>query len=196
MVKDKDLPKEAKEPKQSEQLRSGYTTGACAAAAARAACELLLMRDRRRSVQITLPGASDGPGKPVKPGKRVRFKTKEKKMDGDWAYASVIKDAGDDPDVTNGAEIAARVRLVKTRKSAINVSGGLGVGRVTKPGLAVKPGEAAINPVPMRMIVSEVQKVMSKNPLATKADLAAINERLDAIEEALKAKADEPTADA
>ena len=142
--------------KDKRPLRSGYTTGACAAAAARAATELLLSRDRRRNVQITLPSGPDGPGK------RIRFKTKQKKREGEWAYASVIKDAGDDPDVTNGAEIGARVRLVKTRKSALNVSGGLGVGRVTKPGLAVKPGEAAINPVPMRMIVAEVQKAIAK----------------------------------
>ncbi len=96
-------------------LRSGYTTGACAAAAARAATELLLGGDRRRSVSITLPS-----------GDRVRFKVKSKKLEAGAAYASVIKDAGDDPDVTNGAEICARVRQVKTRKSALNVSGGKG----------------------------------------------------------------------
>lgn len=137
--------------KTKRPLRSGYTTGACAAAAARAATELLLLGDRRRSVLIALPS-----------GDRVRFKVKSKKLDGEWAYASVIKDAGDDPDVTNGAEIAARVRQVSTRKSALNVSGGRGVGRVTRPGLAVKPGEAAINPVPMKMIVAEVQRAIAK----------------------------------
>ncbi len=137
--------------KAKRPLRSGYTTGACAAAAAKAATELLLSGDRRRSVLISLPS-----------GDRVRFKVKSKKLEGQWAQASVIKDAGDDPDVTNGAEIAARVRQVKTRKSALNVSGGRGVGRVTRPGLAVKPGEAAINPVPMKMILAEVQKAMSK----------------------------------
>ena len=143
--------------KAKRPLRSGYTTGACAAAAARAAAELLLSRDRRRSVQITLPAGPDG-----KAGKKVRFKLKDKKLEGQWAEATVIKDAGDDPDVTNGAEICARVRQVKTRKSALNVSGGRGVGRVTRLGLAVKPGNAAINPVPMKMILSEVQKAIAK----------------------------------
>jgi len=143
--------------KSKRPLRSGYTTGACAAAAARAATELLLGGDRRRSVQISLPGGPDG-----QPGEKVRFKLKDKKLEGQWAHASVIKDAGDDPDVTNRAEICARVRQVKTRKSALNVSGGKGVGRVTRPGLAVKPGNAAINPVPMKMILTEVQKAIAK----------------------------------
>ncbi len=129
-------------------LRSGYTTGACAAAAAKAAAELLLENSRKRWVEIPMPT-----------GGRARFRLKTKKLGGGAAYASVIKDAGDDPDVTHGAEIGAAVAL-STGKGGIEVVGGQGVGTVTKPGLPVRPGRPAINPVPLKMIRAAVREVL------------------------------------
>ncbi len=149
----------------SKKLRSGYTTGACAAAAAKAAT-LLLMRnsecgmanaEKIRNVEIPFPD-----------GSRVTFKIHDAgfRMQENTAYASVIKDAGDDPDVTNGAEIVATVRsaefrLRSTENPEIIIKGGKGVGIVTKPGLAVPVGEAAINPVPRRMIANAVMESVS-----------------------------------
>lgn len=125
-------------------LRSGYTTGACAAAAAKAASERLLGLGRKRYVEIPMPL-----------GGRARFRVHRSCLRNGTAYVSVIKDAGDDPDVTNGAVIAAEVRRPAGGKG-IRVKGGKGVGRVTRPGLPVKPGRAAINPVPMKMIKEAV----------------------------------------
>lgn len=130
------------------QLRPGYTTGACAAAAAKAAAGLLLLGDRSRSVDIALAE-----------GQRVVFRLKAKRMAAQVAFASVIKDAGDDPDVTNGAEICAEVSL-SHGKAAITVTGGSGVGTVTRPGLPVRQGRAAINPVPMKMIRAALREVV------------------------------------
>lgn len=124
-------------------LRSGYTTGACAAAAAKAAAERLLGLGRKRCVEIPMPA-----------GGRARFRVHRTTVRDGVAYASVIKDAGDDPDVTNGAVIAAEARRAGGR--GVRVKGGKGVGRVTRPGLPVKPGRAAINPVPMKMIKEAV----------------------------------------
>lgn len=124
-------------------MRTGYTTGACAAAAARAAAEALLVQENITSAEITL-----GNGQPA------WFCIHKCSFDKDRAACSVIKDAGDDPDITDGAEIVASVEL--TRLPGISVTGGLGVGRVTKPGLDVAIGESAINPVPRRMITEAV----------------------------------------
>lgn len=145
-----------------KQLRSGYTTGACAAAAARAAAELLLKDDRSRTVEITLPA-----------GERVTFELHSKRTEGDGVWASVIKDAGDDPDVTNHAEIAAIVRYAD-RKKDLRVIGGRGVGRVTRPGLSVKPGNPAINPVPLKMIRAEVRDVMKATNTTRMLDIEIV----------------------
>lgn len=151
-----------------DKLRSGYTTGACAAAAAKAAVLLLLDEQCRnvnvgahfRSVEIPFP---DGNRHEFKI-RNVRFKIEEGEC---IASASVIKDAGDDPDVTHGAEIAAEVKLqglgIKRQgveKTRIVITGGKGVGRVTKPGLPMPIGEAAINPVPRRMIEEAVMEAI------------------------------------
>ncbi len=77
------------------------------------------------------------------------------------AMASVIKDAGDDPDVTNGAEVVVEVKLLDSSSGGVLIKGGKGVGRVTKPGLPVSVGEAAINPVPKRMIKDAIKEVLS-----------------------------------
>lgn len=137
--------------KPNRTLRSGYTTGACATAAAKAAAGILLLGNRKRTVCIQLPR-----------GEEVTFKLKTKRIEDGVAYASVIKDAGDDPDVTNKAEIGALVSFPEGRKKGLKVSGGEGVGWVTRKGLAVKPGRAAINPVPMSMIKEHVRALMNE----------------------------------
>ena len=127
-------------------MRSGYTTGACAAAAAQAAAIALLRQEAVSEVQVALPAG------------QVSFKVRRCLFDRTRASCSVIKDAGDDPDVTNGAEIRATVRW--KGETGLDISGGEGVGMVTKPGLEVAVGVAAINPVPRRMIERSVREVM------------------------------------
>ena len=152
------------------ELRHGYTTGSCAAAAAKAATLALLKQECVKDVEITLPR-----------GERVIFNIHSCTFDRESARCSVIKDAGDDPDVTNGAEICAeaftsassefRVRSSEFKKAfefSVNDShfaiyGGRGVGVITKPGLALPVGEPAINPVPRRMIQQAIEDVMSSS---------------------------------
>jgi cobalt-precorrin-5B (C1)-methyltransferase len=128
-------------------LKRGWTTGACATAATRAALTALLDGAFPDPVEITLP-------KGEKPAFALALEEK-----GDvWARAGIIKDAGDDPDVTHGALIISTVRRTKAG-SGITLKAGIGVGTVTKPGLPVEPGEPAINPVPRAMITSTVEEV-------------------------------------
>ncbi len=140
----------------AKRLRSGYTTGACAAAAAKAAVGLLLQGKHATRVEIPFPD-----------GTRHSFAVHQcLKREGN-CFASIIKDAGDDPDVTNGAEICASVHLFSEEAvpeyhvilDNVILGGGEGVGIVTKPGLAAKVGEPAINPVPREMITQAVQEV-------------------------------------
>lgn len=132
-------------------LRSGYTTGSCAAAAAKAAA--LLLRDGcvGEQVLLTLPG-----------GEQVAFALHSAALTDGSATCSVIKDAGDDPDVTNGAEVTATISAGGT---GLVIAGGAGIGRVTKPGLAIAVGEWAINPVPHRMIAQALQEVLPEGGL-------------------------------
>lgn len=128
-------------------LRHGYTTGACAAAAAKGAA--LLLRDRQSSVTVTIT---------LPNGEGAEFRLHQQDLGANAATCSVIKDAGDDPDITNGAEIVATVELVPGGEG-VAIAGGTGVGRITKPGLAVPVGEWAINPVPRQMIEAAVRCV-------------------------------------
>ncbi len=125
------------------KLRSGYTTGACAAAAAKAATLALLGQQCLDQVEVPFPD-----------GERRSFRLHSCSVEGDRARASVIKDAGDDPDVTNRAEIIAVVRKgeVGEGNEAVIIRAGSGVGTVTKPGLPIPVGEPAINPIPRQMI--------------------------------------------
>ncbi len=151
-----------------KNLRSGYTTGACAAAVAKAAVLLLLgwspdaERPPLESVEIPFPDNS-----------RISFRIQDSgfRIRGSdcIATASVIKDAGDDPDVTHGAKIVAQARAVAMREPPMQIiiRGGRGVGRVTKPGLPVPVGEPAINPVPRQMIreaVMEARAIGTRSP--------------------------------
>ncbi|MEE4313216.1 MAG: cobalt-precorrin-5B (C(1))-methyltransferase CbiD [Desulfofustis sp.] len=136
-----------------KRLRSGFTTGACAAAAAKAAAETLLRGTPPMSVEIPFPD-----------GSRFVFQVLWGSLSDGAGGAAVIKDAGDDPDVTNHAEIIAWVRRRpdggSTGTEQIKITGGRGVGRVTKPGLAVSVGQPAINPVPLQMIRAAVGEVL------------------------------------
>ena len=121
-------------------LRRGWTTGACAAAAARAAATALLSGAFPDRVSIQLPG-----------GQRPEFPLALQESGPGWARAGVTKDAGDDPDVTHGALVIAEVRAAPSG-SGIAFRAGEGVGTVTRPGLALAVGEPAINPAPRAMI--------------------------------------------
>jgi cobalt-precorrin-5B (C1)-methyltransferase len=124
--------------KPQQTLRRGWTTGACATAATKAALTALLTGRFPDPVEITLPK-----------GERVSFVlAREERGDG-WARAGIIKDAGDDPDVTHGALVQATVRL---QNDGVVFKAGEGVGMVTKPGLPIAVGEPAINPVPRQMM--------------------------------------------
>lgn len=125
-------------------LRRGWTTGACATAAARAAAEALLTGHFPDPVTIRLPG-----------GQAVAFALAETRLSPNAAQAAVVKDAGDDPDVTHGALIRATVSRGGLGQG-VTFAAGPGVGTVTLPGLPIPPGEPAINPVPRRMIAQAV----------------------------------------
>ncbi len=134
-----------------KSLRTGYTTGTCATAATKAALSTLVNGEKLARVNVSLP------------------KDKHIVMDITWiryeneksVTAAVIKDAGDDPDVTNGAEIWSTVSLLDTSNKII-IDGGKGVGRVTKPGLGLEIGKAAINPTPLKMISHAIDEILGQ----------------------------------
>ena len=128
-------------------MRWGYSTGTCAAAASKAALQRLLTNNDINPVEILLPG-----------GNRVEIPVLNAYLSLDTAVAEVIKDGGDDPDVTNGMSILASVKLLD--EPGIVIEGGTGVGKVTKPGLSVAVGKSAINPVPLEMISAAVSEIL------------------------------------
>ena len=144
------------------RLRSGFTTGSCAAAAAKAAAQALMEGSCPEDITIPFPD-----------GSRKSFHLHSCKTFAGKAIASIIKDAGDDPDVTNGAEIIATVSSSRKGMDSdncvllgnIRLCRGEGVGQVTKPGLAVAVGEPAINPVPRQMIHRAIQEVTDSEKL-------------------------------
>ena len=134
-----------------KELRRGWTTGACATAATKAALHALLTGEFPDPVTITLPR-----------GEQPAFALASQELRDERATASVIKDAGDDPDVTHLAEIKATVKRA-TPGSGVLFKAGPGVGSVTMPGLPIAPGEPAINPVPRQMMrdaVAEAAKAL------------------------------------
>jgi cobalt-precorrin-5B (C1)-methyltransferase len=141
-LREPDLPRTAKV--RQKALRTGWTTGTCASAAAKAAATALDTGEMQDTVEVGLPG-----------GQRVRFEVDECTLiPGEEAEAVVVKDAGDDPDVTHGARLTATVRW--RAEPGIGLDGGVGVGVVTKPGLGLELGGPAINPVPRAMITQAV----------------------------------------
>ena len=132
-------------PVGNKRLRCGYTTGTCAAAAAAGAVRLLLTGETLPGVQVDTPA-----------GIAVEVQLLEHTAGPGWAGCAVRKDGGDDPDVTDGALIVARVE--KTDAPGVTIDGGRGVGRVTRPGLDQPVGAAAINSTPRRMIRRQAEE--------------------------------------
>ena len=129
-----------------EKLRCGYTTGSCAAAASKAAAEMLLTGESVHETQLMTPK-----------GIELHLSTENAEISEACASCAVRKDSGDDPDVTRGTLIFAAVR--KSATPGVTIDGGEGVGRVTKPGLDQPVGAAAINSVPRKMIEENVREV-------------------------------------
>lgn len=134
---------------QGKNLRCGYTTGSCATAAAKAAAVMLLTGQRVATVRIDTPK-----------GIVLDLEPLEVEQGVDYVSCAIRKDSGDDPDDTNGVLVYAKVE--KAASTGVAIEGGIGVGRVTKPGLACAQGGPAINPTPRRMITSELTKVMEE----------------------------------
>ena len=134
------------------ELRSGYTTGTCAAAAAKGAALMLVGQAPLSEVTIDLPA-----------GISATFLLNGQSFSANEASCFVAKDAGDDPDITNGAEVWATVaEHHQSSERELLIEGGKGIGKVTKPGLAIQPGEWAINPVPRLMIEQAVGSVLTE----------------------------------
>jgi cobalt-precorrin-5B (C1)-methyltransferase len=133
-----------------KELRYGFTTGACAAAAAKGAALMLREQQIIEDVELTLPA-----------GVTTRFLLHGQKIFNGTAACYVIKESGDDPDVTNGAEIHVSIKVDYFTPRRIIIEGGPGIGRVTKPGLSVAVGEWAINPVPRLMIMEVIKEVFA-----------------------------------
>ncbi len=133
--------------KPSNELKRGWTTGACATAATKAALTALIGGEFPDPVQITLP-------KGQTPSFALAFEGKGES----WARVGIVKDAGDDPDVTHGALVMAQVRFID--ELGVKFRGGEGVGVVTKAGLPIGVGEPAINPVPRQMMTLAVEELI------------------------------------
>ena len=144
-LREPDLPRTAKV--RPRALRTGWTTGTCASAAAKAAVTALRDQAGQDRVEVALPG-----------GRRVGFGVASCAYDPSQATAVVIKDAGDDPDVTHGAHLTATVRW--RQQPGIELAAGEGVGVVTKPGLGIEVGEPAITSVPRAMIIQAVMETV------------------------------------
>ncbi len=129
----------------AKKLRCGYTTGTCAAAASKAAAEMLLSGKKVSSTELVTPS-----------GNRLTLSIEAPELSEDHASCSVIKKSGDDPDVTDGIRVCADIYRTA---GGIEITGGEGVGTVTKPGLDQPVGESAINSVPRRMITEAVREM-------------------------------------
>ena len=134
---------------QGKNLRCGYTTGSCATAAAKAAATMLLTGEPVATVRIDTPK-----------GIMLNLEPLEIEFQDQYVSCAIRKDSGDDPDDTNGILVFAKVE--KVAEPGVHIEGGVGVGRVTKPGLACAVGGPAINPTPRRMINTEVTSVMEE----------------------------------
>ncbi len=147
---EQDLPAEVEEKKKKGALRTGYTTGTTATAATKAALHALITGSPVEQVTVSLPK-----------NRTATLKIAWTKIENSGVTCAAIKDGGDDPDVTNGAEICSTVSF-SASAGRINIDGGRGVGRVTKPGLGLEMGRSAINSTPMKMLQQAVIKVAEK----------------------------------
>lgn len=145
-IREPDLPRTAKV--RPRALRTGWTTGTCASAAAKAAATALRDQRPQRTVEVAIPS-----------GRRVRFDVHSCTFTPQRASAVVVKDAGDDPDVTHGAHLTATVSW-REGETGVVLEGGEGVGVVTKPGLGIPVGEPSITATPRAMIIQAVGEVV------------------------------------
>ncbi|WP_051209553.1 cobalt-precorrin-5B (C(1))-methyltransferase CbiD [Butyrivibrio sp. WCD3002] len=150
--------------KGGKKLRCGFTTGSCATAASKAALLMLLTGENLHHVSITTPKGITYNAEIVDIHRNDAL---------EYVSCAVIKDGGDDPDVTSGAKIFASVCL--TDEEGVEIDGGEGVGRVTKPGLDQPIGEAAINSVPRKMIRENLEEVLSLRGITGKGVRAVIS---------------------
>lgn len=154
--------------KQQKKLRCGYTTGTCAAAASMAAAAMLLGEEAVEQVSVETPG-----------GVRFLLSVEEIRRASGWVSCAVRKDGGDDPDVTHGMQICARVGVAppepetpggwyeyKNGGLTLKIKGGVGIGLVTKAGLSCEVGKHAINPVPRDMIFKHVERACAGRDFA------------------------------
>ncbi|HZB80947.1 MAG TPA: cobalt-precorrin-5B (C(1))-methyltransferase [Nitrososphaera sp.] len=146
--KEQKLPLEIEEKRRKGALRTGYTTGTTATAATKGALFALITGKPVDYVTVSLPKGRTA---------SLKIAWTRREFDGGVSCAA-IKDGGDDPDATHGAEICSTVSFGE-RPNEINIDAGKGVGRVTKPGLGLEIGSAAINPVPMKMMEQAVREV-------------------------------------
>ena len=131
------------------KLRTGYTTGSSATAAAKAGLLSIIKQQKIQNVDILLPNRN-----------LIQIPIHFCEFESDKAKCSVIKDGGDDPDVTHGAEIIIEIEITD-KINFIEIDGGEGVGIVTKPGLGLEINKPAINPVPRKMIIEMFLKSKS-----------------------------------
>lgn len=129
------------------KMRTGYTTGTSVTAGAKAGVLAILRQEKQGFVDVALPKKS-----------KIKITITRCDFDKSSANCTVIKDGGDDPDVTHGAEINTMVSLTDN-VGKIEIDGGEGVGRVTKPGLGLEIGSAAINPTPKKMITENISEI-------------------------------------
>lgn len=159
----------------SRRWRQGYTTGSCAAGAAKVAC-LLLSGETPPPTSVTIP---------LPDSSRLTMPIHFQEFNLHEAKAVILKNGGDDPDITHGLKIQATARLISDQGD-VRLTGGLGVGTVTKRGLAIPVGEKAINPIPRKMIDAAVREVFPKEeveiiievPEGEKTALHTLNPRL------------------
>lgn len=135
-----------------KKYRRGYTTGSCASAASKASVHMLLTKEKIENINIDTPK-----------GIPLTLKVKNIEFEDNSATCSIEKDGGDDIDATHGMDIFAKAELINKEDEDIIVTGGIGIGLVTKKGLSVEVGKHAINPVPMKMIRNEVGKILGEN---------------------------------
>ena len=135
---------------QGKKLRCGYTTGTCATAATKVAILVLLKKIKKdeKFVKLKVPA-----------GETLTIPIEKIEIYKNFTKVTILKDGGDDPDVTHGAEIVSKVSFRNDKK--INIFGGIGVGKVTKEGLPVKIGKSAINPTPMKMLKNVAETLLA-----------------------------------
>lgn len=146
--------------KNGKELRYGYTTGSCATAATKAALLMYLNQKKWETIEIGTPK-----------GWKLDLVLHDQHFSEGEAGCSVVKDSGDDPDVTNGIKIFSKI--TPTDQPGIAFAAGIGVGTVTSVGLSIPPGEPAINPTPREMIVQEIETILADDTVKQRSDLPA-----------------------